>query len=207
MRDEASGELRRRIYRIVVDSIQMNGKPPTIREIGEALGISSTGHVDYHLKALIDEGLLTRTPRQSRGIKPTQTGIPIKGRIAAGLPIENNVDPRQVLNVGQELEQQNTYALEVEGNSMIDDYICNGDYVVVRPQPSCQNGDIIVAVHRLEENKSSATLKRFYQEHEQVRLQPANPVMAPIYIPKQEWDAEWEIQGKVVAVFRQYHAA
>lgn len=187
MKDESAGSLRRRIYRFILNYIQLNGKPPTIREIGAALNISSTGHIDFHLKALVAEGLLTRVQRQSRGVKPTQPiGVPIKGRIAAGSPIENYIDPNQILDVGQELAQQNTYALEVEGDSMIDDYICNRDYVVIRPQPSCQNGDIIVAVHRLEENKSSATLKRFYQEDRRVRLQPANSAIAPIYISKEE---------------------
>jgi repressor LexA len=185
--------------------MQINGKPPTIREIGDAMQVRSTGQIDYHLNRLEAEELIIRVRRQSRGVVLTQPiGIPIKGRIAAGLPIENYANPDQVLDIGHKLARQNTYALEVEGDSMIGDAICNGDYVVIRPQPSCQNGEIIVAVHRLEENKSSATLKRIFQEHNQVRLQPANSTMEPIYISKQEWDAEWEIQGKVVAIFRQY---
>jgi repressor LexA len=121
------------------------------------------------------------------------------------LPIENLPESDQVLEVDQKLVQQRTYALEVAGNSMIDDHICHGDYVVIRPQSSCENGDIVVAVHLLEENKSSATLKRFFQEQDQVRLQPANSMMDPLVIPKQEWEREWRVQGKVVAIFRQYH--
>ncbi len=134
-------------------------------------------------------------------------GIPIMGSIAAGLPIEGAAEPDQMLDAGHGLEQQNSYALMVKGDSMIEDHICDGDYVVIKPQVSCQNGDIVVAVHFLEENKSSATLKRFFQESDQVRLQPANSEMDPIYVPRSEWDTEWHVQGKVVAIFRQYRAA
>ncbi len=79
--------------------------------------------------------------------------------------------------------------------------------MVIKPQDTCENGDIVVAVHFLEENNSSATLKRFFLEQDQVRLQPANSEMDPILIPKHEWDTEWRVQGKVVAIFRQYRAA
>ena len=87
---------------------------------------------------------------------------------------------------------------------MIDEHhICHGDYVVIRPQASCENGDIIAAVPLLEEGQNSVTLKRFFQEQDQVRLQPANSTMDPILIPMHEWDSEWRVQGKVVAIFRQ----
>ncbi len=87
---------------------------------------------------------------------------------------------------------------------MIEDHICDGDYVVVKPQTSCESGDIVVAVHLQEGTSGSATLKRFYQEKEnnRIRLQPANSELDPIYIPRSEWDREWQIQGKVVAIFR-----
>lgn len=210
MASEQASDIQLRIYDFIVAYMRKEGMPPTNREIGQAMKIASTGHVDYHLSMLEKKNYIVREPKKSRGIKLVQhtpTGIPIVGSIAAGSPIETYVDPDQVLEVGQNVDQQNTYALEVKGNSMIEDHICSGDYVVIKPQPSCQNGDIVVAVHLLEENKSSATLKRFFLEQDKVRLQPANSDMEPIYVPKREWDTEWRVQGKVVAIFRQYHAA
>lgn len=210
MSSEQASDIQLRIYDFIVAYMRKEGMPPTNREIGQAMKIASTGHVDYHLSMLEKKNYIVREPKKSRGIKLVQhtpMGIPIVGSIAAGSPIETYVDPGQVLEVGQNIDQQNTYALEVKGDSMIEDHICSGDYVVIKPQPSCQNGDIVVAVHLLEENKSSATLKRFFLEHDYVRLQPANSDMEPIYVPKREWDTEWRVQGKVVAIFRQYRAA
>ncbi|HLI68981.1 MAG TPA: transcriptional repressor LexA [Ktedonobacteraceae bacterium] len=210
MSSEQASEIQRRIYDFIVNYIRQEGMPPTNREIGQAMKIASTGHVDYHLSMLEKKNYILRESKKSRGIKLVQrppAGIPIVGRIAAGRPIENYAEPDQMLDVDHDVAQQNTYALEVKGNSMIEDHICDGDYVVIKPQSSCQNGDIVVAVHFLEENKSSATLKRFFLEQGQVRLQPANSEMEPIYISKREWDTEWQVQGKVVAIFRQYRAA
>src|SRR5579883_3361514 len=207
---EQASDIQRRIYDFIVTYIRDEGMPPTNREIGQAMKIASTGHVDYHLSMLEKKNYNLREAKKSRGIKLVQrppAGIPIVGRIAAGRPIENYAEPDQMLDVDHDVAQQNTYALEVKGNSMIEDHICDGDYVVIKPQSSCQNGDIVVAVHFLEENKSSATLKRFFLEQGQVRLQPANSEMEPIYISKREWDTEWQVQGKVVAIFRQYRAA
>ncbi len=207
---EQASDIQRRIYDFIVTYIRDEGMPPTNREIGQAMKIASTGHVDYHLSMLEKKNYIQREAKKSRGIKLVQappTGIPIKGMIAAGAPIETYAEPDQMLDVGHEIEQMNTYALEVKGNSMIEDHICSGDYVVIKPQDTCENGDIVVAVHFLEENNSSATLKRFFLEQDQVRLQPANSEMDPILIPKHEWDTEWRVQGKVVAIFRQYRAA
>ncbi len=210
MSSEQASEIQRRIYDFIVGYMREEGMPPTNREIGQAMKIASTGHVDYHLSMLEKKNYIQREPKKSRGIKLVQqpvSGIPIMGSIAAGLPIESATEPDQMLDVGHDLALQNSYALVVKGSSMIEDHICNGDYVVIKPQSSCQNGDIVVAVHFLEENKSSATLKRFFQEQDQVRLQPANSEMDPIYVSRREWDTEWHVQGKVVAIFRQYPAA
>lgn len=207
---DQTSDIQRRIFDFIVAYMRDEGMPPTNREIGQAMKIASTGHVDYHLSMLEKKHYIQREPKKSRGIKLVHrppAGIPIMGRIAAGSPIETYTEADQMLDAGHGLEQQNSYALEVKGNSMIEDHICNGDYVVIKPQESCQNGDIVVAVHLLEENKSSATLKRFFQEQDQVRLQPANSSMDPIFVSKGEWDTEWRVQGKVVAIFRQYHAA
>ena len=116
---------------------------------------------------------------------------------------EPNNDPEKLLDVAADLEQQNTYALVVKGRSMIEDHICDGDYVVIKPQTTCENGDIVVAIHLIPGSDGQATLKRFFQEDDKVRLQPANSEMDPIFIPRSEWDSEWRVQGKVVAIFRQ----
>lgn len=203
-------DIQRRIYDFIVNYIRTEGMPPTNREIGQAMGINSTGHVDYHLTMLEKKGYIIREPKKSRGIKlahQPSVGIRVMGTIAAGEPLEIFTDADQMLDVGRQLEQQNTYALEVKGRSMIEDHICDGDYVVIKPQSSCENGDIVVAVHFPQGSGGRATLKRFFQESDKVRLQPANSEMNPIYVPKSEWDTEWHIQGKVVAIFRQYRIA
>ncbi len=207
---EQASDIQRRIYDFIVNYMKNEGMPPTNREIGQAMKIASTGHVDYHLSMLEKKGYIQREAKKSRGIKLVQqlsAGIPIMGRIAAGEPIEVHTDSDQALDMGHDFDQQNTYALEVKGRSMIEEHICDGDYVVIHPQAVCTNGDIVVAVHFPQGSSGRATLKRFFQEPDQVRLQPANSEMEPIYVPRAEWDTEWHIQGKVVAIFRQYRAA
>jgi len=209
MSSDQASDIQRRIYDFIVDYIRDEGMPPTNREIGQAMKIASTGHVDYHLTMLEKKGYIQREAKKSRGIKLVQqppTGILIMGGIAAGEPLEIYETAGEMLDVGNQVDQQNTYALVVKGRSMIEDHICDGDYVVIKPQSSCVNGDIVVAVH-LSQGGGSATLKRFFQEANQVRLQPANSEMNPIFVPRTEWDTEWRIQGKVVAIFRQYQAA
>ncbi len=206
--DQAS-EIQRRIYDFIVAYMRDEGMPPTNREIGQAMKIASTGHVDYHLSMLEKKNYIQREAKKSRGIKLVQqpvTGVPIMGSIAAGQPLEIQETSAELLDVGHQMEHQNTYALVVKGRSMIEDHICDGDYVVIKPQSSCNNGDIVVAVH-LSQDGNSATLKRFFLEQCQVRLQPANSEMNPIFVPRTEWDTEWHIQGQVVAIFRQYPAA
>src|SRR6266581_7140676 len=204
---EQASEIQRRMYDFIINYMKSEGMPPTNREIGRELNIASTGHVDYHLTMLEKKGWITRQPKKSRGIKLTKpvTGIPIWGSIAAGQPLEISTDPEQLLDAGRELEHDGSYALVVKGRSMIEDHICDGDYVVIKPQDTCNNGDIVVAVHLQEGVSGSATLKRFFQEkeHDRVRLQPANSELDPILIPKSEWDEEWQVQGKVIAIFRQ----
>jgi repressor LexA len=139
-------------------------------------------------------------------VQPPAQGIPLVGAIAAGEPLDIFPASEQPLvDVSSNLgDSENAYALVVKGRSMIEDHICDGDYVVVKPQKTCQNGDIVVAVHMQEGVSGSATLKRFFQEkeHDRVRLQPANSELEPILIPKSVWDREWQVQGKVVAIFR-----
>ena len=204
---EQASEIQRRMYDFIVSYMKSEGMPPTNREIGRELKIASTGHVDYHLTMLEKKGFISRQAKKSRGIKlikPT-VGIPVAGTIAAGEPLDIFPNPDQTVDVGRDLvESDSTYALIVKGRSMIEDHICDGDYVVIKPQATCQNGDIVVAVHMQEGISGSATLKRFYQEkdHDRVRLQPANSELEPILIPRMVWDREWQVQGKVIAIFR-----
>ncbi|GAC1358549.1 MAG: transcriptional repressor LexA [Ktedonobacteraceae bacterium] len=204
---EQASEIQRRMYDFIVTYMKSEGMPPTNREIGRELNIASTGHVDYHLTMLEKKGLISRQAKKSRGIKLAKpSGIPVMGAIAAGEPLDIYEDARDSIEVGSsQLDTENSYALVVRGRSMIEDHICDGDYVVIKPQSTCQNGDIVVAVHMQEGVSGSSTLKRFFQEkdHDRVRLQPANSELDPILIPKSVWDREWQIQGKVVAIFRQ----
>ena len=212
MSSEQASDIQRRMYNFIVAYMKREGMPPTNREIGHEMQIASTGHVDYHLTMLEKKGLISRQAKKSRGIKliiKPNTGIPIMGSIAAGQPLEVATQPEEYIDVGREMEHDNTYALIVKGRSMIEDHICDGDYVVIKPQTTCNNGDIVVAVHVLEGSSGSATLKRFFQEkeHDRIRLQPANSELEPILVSKTEWDQEWQVQGKVVAIFRQCNAA
>ncbi len=206
-----ASDIQNRMYTFIEEYIKREGMPPTNREIGHELQIASTGHVDYHLTMLEKLGMITRQPKKSRGIKLTRQiyGIPVLGRIAAGQPLEISKEPEQTVDVGRDFEHDNTYALIVQGRSMIEDHICDGDYVVIKPQDTCDNGDIVVAVHLESGSEGSATLKRFFREkeHDRVRLQPANSELEPIFVPRSEWDTEWKVQGKVVAIFRQCRAA
>ncbi len=209
MSSEQASEIQRRMYDFIEKYIKAEGMPPTNREIGRAMNIASTGHVDYHLTILEKKGMISRQEKKSRGIKLTKpnNGVAIKGTIAAGQPLDIfPSEDQQTISVGTSLvDAENAFALVVKGRSMIEDHICDGDYVVVKPQSTCQNGDIVVAVHMQEGVEGSATLKRFFQEkdHDRVRLQPANSELDPILIPRNIWDREWQVQGKVVAIFRQ----
>ena len=209
---EQASEIQRRMYDFIVTYMKSEGMPPTNREIGRELQIASTGHVDYHLTMLEKKGLIIRQPKKSRGIKliKSPVGIPVMGSIAAGEPLDIFSDATERVDMGRELaDAESAYALIVRGRSMIEDHICDGDYVVIKPQSTCQNGDIVVAVHMQEGVSGSATLKRFFQEkdHDRVRLQPAISELEPILIPKSVWDREWQVQGKVVAIFRQCGSA
>jgi repressor LexA len=206
-REPEDDNLQNKVYTFIVEFIQAQGMPPTIREIGRAVNIESTGHIDHILRMLEKQGLIERQKGRSRGIKLTRpTGIPVAGAIAAGKPIDvfdqTYQEPLELLPTSHELQRSHAFALLVRGQSMIEECICDGDYVIIRPQQTCENGDIVVATHLQGGTNGSATLKRFFQEQDQVRLQPANAEVNPIIIPKSTWDLEWEIQGKVIAIFR-----
>src|SRR5258708_7161685 len=167
---EQPSEIQRRMYEFIVKYMKAEGMPPTNREIGRELQIASTGHVDYHLTMLEKKGIISRQPKKSRGIKLVKqhvepAGIPVMGSIAAGEPLDIFPDVSETIDVGRDLvESENSFALIVRGRSMIEDHICDGDYVVIKPQSTCQNGDIVVALHVPDGISGSVTLKRFFQE-------------------------------------------
>ena len=188
-----------------------NDYPPTIRDIQHELGISSTSVVDYNLKVLEARNLIRRNRNISRGIELVNRSngrrniisIPVIGAIAAGQPIPFPTDlveaeHAETIEVGSELAPdggRDLFALRVRGLSMIDALINDGDIVLLRKQATCENGET-VAVWLKDEQET--TLKRFYREGAQVRLQPANTTMAPIYTAANNV----EIHGKLVSVMR-----
>jgi repressor LexA len=181
-----------------------HGRPPTNREIGKEVGIGSTGHVDYHLTVLEKKGYLIRERKKSRGLRlvhEEQPGLRIAGTIAAGVPLDiYDAAQQETLDLARHTRE---YVLRVRGQSMIEDHIADGDYVLVQGDTNYNDGDIIVATHKLATGENgAATLKRFYRENGRIRLQPANSDMDPIYVSAKEWDDEWEVQGKVTAVYR-----
>ena len=198
-------ERQREILNYIEREVRTTGVPPSIRQIGEALGISSTNGVRAHLQALEKKGYIHRSSRTSRGIasldrlrrRASRTlrdmvEVPILGRVTAGQPILAVENREGTLQLDPTLvKSTDTFALRIEGDSMVGAGILDGDYVLVRPQQSANNGDIVVAL--LEED---VTVKRFYREADGFRLQPENPRLTPIYVP------DVQICGKVVALIR-----
>ena len=202
-------ERQQKILEFVMEYTADHGYPPSIREIGQAVGISSTSVVDYNLRALERSGLIRRDREVSRGLgvvgqmpaaRPTTIRIPIVGRIAAGEPIEAMEQHDDFLEMGIGTVPDGCYALQVKGKSMIEDLIDDGDLVVIRPQETAENGDIVVALLTSQESSSggAATLRRLYRERDRVRLQPANATMQPIFVDPDQL----RVQGKVVSVIR-----
>jgi len=203
--------MRARILEAIGELTERTNRPPTNRELGQFLGGKSTGHIDYHLRILKEQGKIHHDPKKSRGIALAGTfereALPQRGRqvqvvgtIAAGRPIEAVLDPDQYVTVPGVSSEQNLFALRVRGKSMIEDLIDDGDIVVCRRQSSAQNGDTVVALITSGPTETGeATLKRFYQEVDRVRLEPRNPTMQPLYVQPQDL----MIQGKVVTVIRQ----
>jgi repressor LexA len=211
-------ERRQRILDCIVRTVEERGYPPSVREIADAVGLASTSAVHHHLLALEKDGLLERGGKHSRALRVTVTAertstpadtskvtpfrmpverdtlaLPVMGEIAAGQPIEAYEDAAETLEVPRSMDaREDSYVLRVRGKSMIDALIDDGDFVIVQPQATARDGDIVVAL--LEDN--GVTLKRFFREKDRIRLQPANAEMEPIYA------TDVQIQGKVVGVIR-----
>jgi len=207
-------ERHQKILDFLNQRLREQGYPPSIREIGEATGISSTSVVTYYLKQLTEMGLIERDAKYSRAVRLTNVvsadlvKVPIMGPIAAGTPIlvpdagptylgdeVDAVDVARSLLPVQEKGVQ-PYALRVKGDSMIDAMINDGDIVIMKPAVKANNGDMVAI---WLPNRDETTLKYFYKEKDGYRLQPANPTMGPIHIPKEE---PLEIKGKVIMVIR-----
>ena len=199
------------ILTFIEDFSKTHSYPPTIREIQEGLSISSTSVVDYNLKVLEQRNEIRRNRNISRGIELTRplpqrsniVQIPIIGQIAAGQPISvpGDFGPQthdETVDIGPEFLGSNRdglFALRVKGHSMVDALINDGDVVILKKQEVCENGET-VAAWLIDEEET--TLKRFYLEGDQVRLQPENVTMDPIYTSS----SNVEIQGKLVTVIR-----
>ena len=220
----AAGEvMRQRIVRGIQELTIRNNRPPTNRELGEYLGGKSTGHIDYHLRILREQGVLMHDPKKSRGImlrsdayraqrdpetastpsvQPRMLRIPLRGRIAAGAPIEAIEDRDEYVDIASSVPRgEEVFALRVKGKSMIEDLIDDNDIVVVRAQQTARDGDMVVALLTNGPSEAGeATLKRFYREKGGlIRLQPANAAMQPIMVSERDV----QIQGKVISVIRE----
>jgi repressor LexA len=206
---------QREVYEFVVSYVDSHGYPPTVREIGEAVGLASPSTVHSHLANLERAGYLRRDPTKPRALELTKREratagatvslpdvgevrvLPLVGEIAAGGPLlaEENIEdhlavPDTLSRGGEE------FLLRVKGESMVDAGILDGDYVVVQRQQTARDGDIVVALAGQDEAADEATVKRFFREKGRVRLQPENSAMEPLY------PDHVSVLGKVVGVFR-----
>lgn len=197
----------RQVLQFVTQYIQRNGYAPKLIEIAESLGVNAVSTVHEHLQRLVLKGYIKKTIGFERGLELVNDKIkggvseiaielPVLGFIAAGSPLEPHTDPNYYVPVPANFisGKKPGFILQVKGNSMIEEGILDGDFVVIQHQQDAQNGDIVVAILP----NGLATLKRIIFEKDRIRLEPANSTMSPIYT------THVKIQGKVVAVFRRY---
>jgi len=202
---EGLSERQRQILDFIKGEIRRKGFPPSVREIGEAVGLRSSATVHAHLARLEEKGYIRRDPVKPRAIEVLETdplfekkrvvNVPVVGRVTAGTPILAVENIEDVIPLPYEfVGDENVFLLRVRGESMIEAGIYDGDYVVVRQQQHAQDGDIVVALLGDE-----ATVKRFYKERDHVRLQPENTLMDPILT------RDVQILGKVTGLFRTFN--
>jgi repressor LexA len=194
---------QRQVFEFITRSIDERGYPPTLREIGAHMRIRSTNGVNDHLKALERKGWITREDLKSRALRPVETtahlvDVPLVGRVAAGQPLlaEENLEGNLKVDrffIGQSRE---VFALRVQGDSMIEDGIYDGDFIFVRKQLTAERGDTVVAMIDGE-----ATVKRYYPEGDVIRFQPANSNMDPILVRRRDFRTV-NLIGVVVGVYR-----
>ncbi len=201
---------QKEVLDFLVSFLNKHGYAPSFEEIAKSLKLTSLATVHKHITTLEKKGFIRRGYNQSRSIEVTQlprpvreqvlqrtvVELPLAGRIAAGRPLEA-VEERETISLGDFARSSNSFVLQVKGDSMMDDHILNGDYIVVEQSQVANNGEIVVALV----GEGEATLKRFYRESGgRIRLQPANAQMQPIVLPA----AEVKIQGRVIGVLRKY---
>jgi repressor LexA len=194
---------QREILDYLQDFIQHHGYAPSLEEIGRRFGLSSLATVHKHLTNLQEKGFIKRAWNRSRSVEMVPTNaagraleLPLLGYVAAGVPIEA-VASNETIAVPEDLVgRRDTYVLRVRGNSMIDEQIRDGDFVIVEDRKTAQNGETVVALL----SGSDVTLKKFFRENGRVRLQPANPAMQPIFVDPDHL----QVQGVVVGVMRRY---
>lgn len=201
---------QRQVYDFIANFVRTHRYSPSFEEIGDGLGLTSLATVHKHISNLEKKGMIRRDYNRSRSIdvlplrprlKPeTDSPIPnmvwpLVGRIAAGRPVEA-IETQQTISFADFTRAKDVFVLEVRGDSMQDEHILDGDYVLVEKTSTARDGEIVVALC----SGSEATLKRFYREGQQIRLQPANVNMQPILLPA----SQVEIQGRVIGVMRKY---
>lgn len=199
---EALPDKQRLVLDTIVDFLQRQGYPPTIQQLCDACGVSSTSTIHYHLTALKKKGFIHWNESERRAITVNETfmrpphQLPVCGVIAAGLPVQAYNEAEETLDLTTDICPSSSYALRVKGDSMIEDHIMEGDLVLVNPDVSkIRQGDVVVAVVDGE----TTTLKRFYREPGgRVRLQPANETLDPIIV----FEHQVTLQGKVEGLIR-----
>lgn len=200
---------QKQILRFIKDYIDKYDYAPTLGEIADAMGVSSLATVHEHVQALVKKGIIKKFEGSVRGLEIVEENIPsyiqkrpvelpVLGFIAAGQPIMTYTDPNATLSVSPSLisDKRKSFVLQVKGDSMIEDGILDGDFVIIEEQNFAYDGDIVVAL--LE--SGLATLKRYFKEKDRIRLEPANATMNPIYVNI----GEVQIQGRCVGVIRRY---
>lgn len=199
---------QKQILEFIRKYIEKYGYSPTLGEIADAMGVSSLATVHEHLQALIKKGVIKKFDGSVRGIElldqkisQALTGVelPILGFIAAGQPIMTYTDPDATISVSPALvsDKKRSYVLQVKGDSMIEDGILDGDFVIIEETNTARDSEIVVALL----DNGLATLKRFYKEKDRIRLEPANATMQPIYASF----GDVQIQGKCVGVIRRFN--
>ena len=194
---------QKQILNFIEESIRKNGYAPSLDEISRHFELHSISTIHKHLVNLEDKGLIKRHWNRARAIelvpaqdKPEARDVPLAGLIAAGEPIEA-VRGNELVAVPEDMiGRRDVYVLKVRGESMVDEQVRDGDYVIVENRTDPKNGEMVVALL----NGENATLKKFYREKSQIRLQPAHPTMKPIFVQ----DDELAIQGVVVGIMRKY---
>ena len=192
---------QREIYEYLKDHIRSRGYAPSIAEIGKQFHLSSPATVHKHLKHLEEKGLIRKQQNLSRAIEiipesGNTLSYHVLGEIAAGKPIEA-LDQREVIDLLPNTGDKDIFVLRVKGNSMIEDHIQNGDYVIVERRNVAENGETVVALI----DNDRVTLKRFYREGDRIRLQPSHPNMKPIFVR----EGDFAVQGVVISVLRKFN--